>query len=153
MGHITDALMRFFAEDGWTTEPVADPPGFRAGYQGDHGHFILFAQVREEHEQLVFYSLTPDDVPEGRRAAVGELFNRLNYGLVVGNFEIDYDDGEIRYRSAGDFEGVEPTTRAIKNLVHANILSFDRWAPVIEEVIAGTRTPKEAIAAAEAGDE
>ena len=51
--------------------------------------------VDDEDERLVFYSTMLDAVPKDRLVAVMELVTRANFGLPVGNFELDLDDGEL----------------------------------------------------------
>ena len=34
---------------------------------------------------------------EIKRQDIAEYLTRANYGMVMGNFEMDYSDGEIRY--------------------------------------------------------
>ena len=44
------------------------------------------------------YHIVPVKVPVEKRAAVCEFITRANYGLTLGNFELDMNDGEIRYK-------------------------------------------------------
>jgi len=37
---------------------------------------------------------------------VNEFLTRANYGLNIGNFEMDFQDGEIRFKTAIDVEEV-----------------------------------------------
>jgi len=34
-----------------------------------------------------------------------ELINRVNFGLRIGNFEMDVEDGVLQYRTSIDIEG------------------------------------------------
>ena len=45
--------------------------------------------------------------PEEMRVPMAEFLTRANYGLRIGNFEMDFEDGEVRYKSSVDFEGIE----------------------------------------------
>ena len=47
---------------------------------------------------LTLYACLSARVEEKRRPIVGEFLHRANYGLRAGNFELDYKDGEIRYK-------------------------------------------------------
>ncbi len=49
--------------------------------------------------------------------AVAEFITRANFGIVIGNFEIDFSDGEIRYKTSIDVEGDRPSFALIKRLV------------------------------------
>ena len=42
----------------------------------------------------------PWEIPDRNRLEVAEYLHRANYGLLLGSFEMDYDDGDVRFRSA-----------------------------------------------------
>jgi hypothetical protein len=65
---------------------------------------------------------------------------------------MDFDDGEIRYKTSIDVEGDLLTTDLIKQLVYANIMMMDHYLPGIQAVIDGTMSPKQAIQAIEKSD-
>lgn len=44
------------------------------------------------------YHIAPINVPEPQRSAVAEYLHRANFGLPDGNFEMDYDEGEMRFK-------------------------------------------------------
>lgn len=45
------------------------------------------------------YHILPFKAEESQRAAVAEYITRANYNLNVGNFEMDFSDGELRYKT------------------------------------------------------
>ena len=54
--------------------------------------------VYVRNEGISFISRIPINVMEAKKPAVAEFITRINYELVDGNFEMDYADGEIRFR-------------------------------------------------------
>ena len=72
------------------------------------GEWVVVAQWSDA--QLAVYCVCSLNVPPARRAAVMELVTRANYGLRLGCFELDLDDGEVRFRASLDFEGTEPSS-------------------------------------------
>lgn len=76
---------------------------------------------------------------------MAEYLTRANYGLVLGNFEMDFRDGEVRYKTSIDVEGAEIVPGLIRNLVYANVITMDRYLPGLLSVIYGNLTPHEAI--------
>lgn len=62
------------------------------------------------------------------------------------NFELNFDDGEIRYKTSIDTKGSLLTLEAFKDLVYTNVLTVDQYLPGILSVISGTMSPEEAIA-------
>ncbi len=149
MGQILDTAIGFFQQDEWTFTQLEDQPILRLGFQGESGQWTCYAQAREEQAQFLFYSLCPVKAPEDRRMAVAELLTRANYGMFIGNFELDFSDGEIRYKTSIDVEGGQLTPALVRPLVYASVLMMDRYLPGIMSVIYGGVSPAEAVAKAE----
>src|SRR3972149_5772185 len=106
-GQIFNALVAFFEEDDWNFTWMDEMPVLSMPFTGKSGKWMCYAQAREEQEQFVFYSVCPINVPKERQPAVAEFLTRANYGMIIGNFEMDYSDGEVRYKTSIDVEGVE----------------------------------------------
>lgn len=149
MGQILDAVMSFFREDEWYFEQVAGKPILRMGFRGKNGTWHCYAQAREEQQQFVFYSVLDTNVPEDRRLAMADFLTRANYGLIIGNFEMDFRDGEVRYKTSIDVEGDQLSSPLIKQMVYINVLMMDRYLPGIMSVAYGGGDPARAIAAIE----
>lgn len=149
MDPILETAMRFFVEDGWKFTRIQGKPLLSLPFRGDHGNWQCWAQVLEERQQFIFYSVCPVNVPEGKRLAVAEYLTRANYGLVIGNFEMDFRDGEVRYKTSIDVEGAEIAPALVRNLVYANVITMDRYLPGLLGVIYGNLTPEQAIAQVE----
>ncbi len=69
--------------------------------------------------------------------AIAEFITRANYGLVIGNFELDFSDGELRYKTAIDVEDDNLSFALIKQMVYANVIIMDKYLPGIMAVIEG----------------
>lgn len=54
------------------------------------------------------------NVPEDRRLALAEFLTRANYGLFIGNFEMDWQDGEVRYKTSIDVAGDRLSTALVQ---------------------------------------
>ena len=147
---IFEALRAFFAEDKWSYTPIEEQSLLRIDFQGENGQWVCLAQAREAQEQFVFYSICPNNVPVDKRIAMAEFLTRANCGLVLGNFELDFDDGEIRYKTSIDVEDTHLDSALIKHLVYANVLMMDKYLPGIGAVIYADLSPVEAIRQIEA---
>jgi len=106
--------------------------------------------TKEDKGIVLFYMFGPVKVPVNKRAIVSEFLTRANYGLQVGNFEMDLEDGEVRYKATLVAEGVVPKAATMKRMMYPAILTMNRYYPYVLEICFGTATPKDAIAAAEA---
>ena len=78
-------------------------------------------------------------------ATMADFICRANYGLNNGNFELDMDDGEIRYKSFVDCDGITPTKEMVRNSIYCPAAMFDVYDSGIVDIIIGSATAKEAI--------
>ncbi len=152
MGQLFDAVTKFFDDDEWNYERMGERPVLRLGFSGKNGRWLCYARIDEERNQFFFYSVCGQNAPEDKRTPVSEFLTRANYGMQIGNFEMDFEDGEIRYKTSVDFDGFEPNNEILKNLVYANIITMDRYLPGLMQVIWGGVDPREAVAAIEGDD-
>jgi hypothetical protein len=139
-------LGRFLEEDGWHPQQLEDKHIYRMGFSGQNGQTTCYAQVRMDLEQFLFYVMAPVKAPEEARPAVAEYITRANYGMRIGNFEMDFSDGEVRYKSSLDFERVDLSAELIKNTIYPAVETMDRYLPGLMAVIYAGRSPAVAIA-------
>ncbi len=78
---------------------------------------------------------------------MAQLLTRINYGLIIGNFEMDFSDGEVRYKTSADLRDVELIDGVFGRLVFANVRSMDRYTPAIHAMAAEGSDPDEALRA------
>jgi len=143
---IFEAIINFFTEDDWAYTKIQGEPTLRLAFQGQNGKWTCYAKAREQQQQFVFYSICPVKVPETKNLAIAEFIARANFGMIIGNFELDFTDGEIRYKTSIDVEGANLTFPQIKRLVYANVMMMDQYLPGIMSVIDSDVEPKDAIA-------
>lgn len=144
-----ETVGKFMEEDGWHPQVLEGNFVYRAYFVGHNGEVTCFAQVRVDLEQFIFYVVMPVRVPEPMRLAAAEYLTRANYGLRIGNFEMDFEDGEVRYKSSLDFEGVELTPDLLRNAIYPAVQTMDRYLPGVLSVVFGGISAEEAIAAVE----
>lgn len=145
MSEILEACTRFLDDDGWPCKEHSEEPLLLTGYQGKHLSFGCCIRAHEDRRLLMVYSLAPEKVPKERRAAMAEFITRANYRMIIGNFEMDLDDGEVRYKTSIDLTGVTLTETVIKRLLYTNTLTFDRYLPAIIAVANNDADPVEAL--------
>lgn len=147
---IFNALVEFFEEDEWDFQWMEGLSVLTMSFSGKNGKWQCFAQAREQQQQFVFYSVLSVNVPKEKRGRVAEFITRVNYGMVIGNFEMDYDDGEVRYKTSIDVEGVELLAPMIRQVVYANLIITDRYLNSLMRVIYSDVEPEQAIAEGDA---
>ena len=146
-------MQQFFTDEQWAVEAIEDQPAFEAAFEGDHGELRLVGLCDDLEERFVFYAVLPLPCPPDRRPAVAELLTRVNYGMMIGNFELDYDDGEIRYKTSSDLEDVPAHQALLRSGAFCAVTTMDLYRPAIEAVIAGTMAPSEAVDSVELEEE
>lgn len=142
-------VAEFFEADDWSYTATEDPAMLRAPCAGDNGEFLCHVVAPGEPDVLLVYSACPFDVPPQRRQAMAELLVRASWGLLLGTFEMDFRDGEVRYRTGLALGGREPTSEDIRTVVYENVLAMDRYLPAIEAVTWHDLDPEQAIARVE----
>jgi hypothetical protein len=145
METLLDVMVKFFNQENWPFTRLNGKDVLRLGFQGKNGSWFCYAQAREEQKIILFHSVCPVNVPEDKRSLVAEFLIRSNYGMLVGNFELDYTDGEVRFKTGVDVEGTELTIALVHNLVYVNVLMMDRYLPGIMAVLYGDLTPEGAV--------
>ncbi|MEQ9625982.1 YbjN domain-containing protein [Coleofasciculus chthonoplastes] len=145
MGSLFDVAVQFFEDDDWNFMEVSPGAVLKMAVSGDSGDFDCYAIANEESQIFEFISKAPVKVPEDKRLLIAEFLTRANCGLRIGKFEMDFEDGEIRYQTGIDVEGDRLTPTLIDNLVHVNIFMIDAYLPAIFKVIYGGLSPEKAL--------
>ena len=110
------AVTMFFEEMEWPFETVeGQGEVLQTWYEGANGMFVCFCHCREEAEQIIFYVVAQERCPEAYRAAMAEFLTRANFGMLIGNFEMDYSDGEVRYKTSVDLEDAGMSPALLRN--------------------------------------
>lgn len=117
-------------------------------FGSDHGDQKLLLRI-EEDRLLQSFTYPAMKVAEGSRPDVAIAVARANYGLKVGKFELDMNDGELRYQAALPFEGELPGDKVLDRIVYVGLSMLDRYMPAFLSVIYGNEPVKEAIALVE----
>lgn len=78
-------------------------------------------------------------------AEMAEFLHRANYGMIFGCFELDYRDGEIRFRTAINCVDFLPGSDAIEDLWGLPAMMAERYGNGILAVSMGLLSAEEAI--------
>ncbi|MFN9648996.1 MAG: YbjN domain-containing protein [Pseudanabaena sp.] len=131
-----EVLLNFFQENNWSFLQHETEPILRMGYQGENGEWNCVAKTKENPSQLVFYSLYPIKVPPKKRLGIAEFLTKVNYGLIAGNFEMDFQDGEVRYKTyAINGENNPLNSELIGQLIFVNVMTMDKYLPALMSVL------------------
>lgn len=149
---IANAINNFLAEDDWHFSFDDQRGLFKFGLclKGRIKKINYIVDVKED--EYIVYAISPlgaDEDDEKIMATMAEFVCRANYGLKNGNFELDMRDGEIRFKSFVDCDGITPTVEMVRNSIHCPAAMFDRYGAGIVDIIFSNATAKDAIAKCE----
>lgn len=144
MGELFDGMLAVFERAGWPVKRAENVPAVSLTYQGTNGEFVFIATVDEDKHILSVFSRAAFPCPAERRVQMAELLIRLNYGMQYGCFDMDFADGELRYRTGFDLANVELTDAWLLAVSRYNIASMDHWLPALQAVADGKASPAEA---------
>ncbi len=152
---VREAVENFFNRDGLKHEPFNERNVASASYSVDtrFGHVRIYFHAYDD--KLIMHFMIPLNAGEEERAKVGEFLLRANYGLKIGGFDFDFNDGEISYRIAmyfGDDEFAPPTYDQINFAVIIGLMMIERYGDALVKVMFGLVEPEDAIAAVDSND-
>jgi hypothetical protein len=149
---------------GWTVQPLG---GTSLGEEpSDELHVVMrneeggvehpvLVSVHGDASVIVCSSILPERMPPTRHAAVMESTTRANSGLLEGKFELDLDDGEVRFTTSAfvlDDLSTEQVEAMFGHLLAFNLVAFDAYRPVFAVAEFGGADLAQVIAAVESGE-
>jgi hypothetical protein len=146
-----ETAIQFFEEYDWPFSKSEHETVLQTSFHGDNGEWSCYVFASEEQQRLAFYSICPVSAAEDKRMAVAEFITCVNYGLVIGNFELDSAGGEVRFKTSIDVDGDRLSTALVKRVVLPNVAMMDMYLPGIMKVIYGDASPAQAVAEIEDG--
>jgi hypothetical protein len=120
-------------------------------YEGVHMTWRIFIRTDSESElrSIRVSSALPVKAPTNVRVAMAELMARVNYGLGVGMFDFDMDDGAMTYCISIELLDGALTKSMLSRMVSINMDIVDEYAPTFNSVMYGGVSPKDAFKAYE----
>jgi hypothetical protein len=139
-------ILFYFDTQGWKYQ-VPEPTKTLAllGIGSQNGQYPCMAEVQEDLYRFVFFSICPVQVPMSKRKAMAELITRMNHHLFLGNFELDFDDGEVRFKTSVVYESVELTVTLIDHLVKSNLAAMNKNIEILSTFALGRLSLKDAM--------
>lgn len=132
---IMQTLVKYLKEQDWafTADSISGMISVEAELSCKFAAALVVYQVTEEG--FLCYTTVVDSVPAERRGEVGEYLHRANYGLPNGNFEFDYDDGSVHFKTYFDCPGGQPTEKQLSDSMAIGLTVFDHYGDGLYELI------------------
>jgi hypothetical protein len=126
---------------------LMDPSTLWLYIRNEAGLYALCFLTNEDARFMRIVGSYGSGVPDDRRVAVAELLSRINVRLGFGNFELDFDDGEVRFRVGEDVQGTQLTEAVVDRMLGYTLVTLDRYHQAVMTVAFGTVEPVVAMAA------
>ena len=104
---IIDAVRDYLDADDWHYDYDAERNVIRAGVELKCKLKNARMIIRFRKTDYNVYMISPVSADAENLGEVLRFAAMANYGLASGNFEVDVEDGEIRYKSYVDCDGLE----------------------------------------------
>lgn len=132
-----ETVKDFFEESSvWSScTQLPEQTVLRLKVQTEDTLLTCYAQVVEYQDLCSFYSLCPIEIPEAQRLSVMEYITRVNYDLPIGNFELNLDVGEVRFKTSIDVEGDRLSEALLQALTRANLEIMIDYLPGIYAIV------------------
>jgi hypothetical protein len=142
---LIDEVVAFLEARGLrvAVERVEDGARLDATRAGSELPWALLAGVDEVDHRVAIYTVDALAVPAPTRHEVALLLTRVNYGLTIGNFELDLDDGELRYKTSVDLGGDPPSERILGALLDSNLTAMTTYLDAIHSVALGVTSAED----------
>lgn len=143
MGKLFDVAVSWLEDNDWSFSQYETEKSVYAvaNYQADHSTYKLVLEAYEKIDFFFVYAYISAKVPEKKYTAVAELLTRINFGLTIGGFQFDMNDGTIRYKCSVDVEGSSLSPEMVNSMVGAALSSADEYFPAIMQITYADKTP------------
>lgn len=135
---IADKINGFLSSDDWDYTFDENKGIFRFGLHLNSNLKTLTYIVKVKKDSFLVYGILPIGVEienKDMMHTMAEFICRCNFGLINGNFEFDFRDGEIRYKSFVDCEAIKPSDEIIRNSIHCVAIMVERYSRGILDII------------------
>ncbi|MBP0021861.1 MAG: YbjN domain-containing protein [Cyanobacteria bacterium SBLK] len=144
-GGIYAVMEAFFQEEELDYQPIPNEGAIVLSIPGEEGEWMCYCEAFEEEEYCRIYSVFPEQTPPERRNEMAEFITRVNPRLTIGNFEMRYESGEVRFRTAIDVEGDRFSIPLMRQLFAGNVITMERHFRAIGLVLNNLVSPKKAL--------
>ena len=95
--------------------------------------------------KIVLFSFIPFLISRDRQELVVELLNRINYAEDIGNFEMNYNTGQVRCKTSVEVMDIDINIEILYGVVTNNTNLMGKYIPMIDQVNKGELLPMDAI--------
>ena len=145
MSPVYTSLLEHLERTGIVYQADADREVASATFTCETGAYQVIARVNEEDRLFQVFGICPITIPQGSRLDVCHAITRANWGLKVGKFELDMDEGRLHFHIANVVDGDQVSDCLFGRLIAITLAMLDRYIPAILSVVYGNEPPASAV--------
>ena len=140
-----ELVKNFLKQQDWQFSEIEENNFIIFGISGDNGNFQCVIDVIEDEYKLIFFSICGSNVPFDKRKEILDFINRWNYKIFMGNFIMDPENGEIRFRTSITYEFIKPSLEIVEQVIILNLVTMDKSLPGLMGIMFGDLSAEKAI--------
>jgi hypothetical protein len=144
-----ETIGQYLISNEWELNPYPEVLAYEDTIHGKNIDWRILVSVDKDPEirRVSVDSFLLVKAPLNIRAAVAELFARINESLSIGLWNLDMTDGSMGYGIGVDLMDCAISKAMFERMYNANLQFVDDYANTILSVVYGGKTPSEAFEA------
>mmetsp|Transcript_445 Transcript_445/g.1245 ORF Transcript_445/g.1245 Transcript_445/m.1245 type:complete len:185 (-) Transcript_445:212-766(-) len=115
------------------------------GLNGQASNYQVLLSMDLVDDIFALYYTSPTKIDERHRPAVVEYFMRINYNVMLGHFDLDQRDGEVRFKVSTITKGSFLSIEMVQHMIGVATNTMDKFFPGLMAIQYGNKTPLEAL--------
>lgn len=132
---LKEVAAAFLTYKKWPIFATPDPHLFCTQFQGDNGTWNVFIQCHPEQPIALIHSLFPQQCPPEKESQMLYLLAKLNDGLMIGNFEYNFTNREILFKTALNATHMPEKLNIFDAPFYYNFLAMDNHFKEIQSLL------------------
>ena len=145
MKKVIETIKSLFEKNEWKYQFDEEDNVFRAGINMGNIVGSVKMYIFLEKNSYSVYMVLNSKAEEKYYDTVGAFLHRANYGLKNGNFEMDYRDGEIRYKVYVYFKNIDISEDIVEESIFVGVAMIERYGKGLLKIMLGEGTPEKCI--------
>ena len=138
---LKDTAAAFLTYKKWPIFATNDANLICTQFQGHNGKWNTFIQCHPEQPIVIIYSLFPHPCPEHKENDLLRLVATLNDGLMIGNFEYNFEHREVRFKTSMNATHMNEKLEIFDAPIYHNFLAMDQYFTRLKALIQPNPSP------------
>ena len=130
---LKDVAAAFLTYKEWPIFATGDDHMICTQFAGHNGTWNVFIQCHPEQPIAIIHSLFPHTVSQDKEMDALRLLTTINDGLMIGNFEYNFEYREIRFKTSLHALHMTEKIEIFDSPFYYNFLAMDQYFPQLLE--------------------